>query len=326
MSAAPPTIKHRLEWLLLKGLEKYLGEVSIDKASARARGLAKWGRKILKREWAWTLRNLELIYGPNLSVAQREKLAGLAFGNIFTSYLEGFHPDRGDFRNEGAEHLQIALNAGRGAILCSVHIGPWEPGLKYAASLGFPIAALYRHANNPLSEKEFVRLRAQSGLEMISRKDGWRTMRALMDKKFLGLMVDINTREGGIAAPFLGLPAMCPAGPARLALQFKAPIIPLAAVREAPGRCVLKVLPAIQPVGHKKSPEDLARLTGEVNAAFEGLIHDHAEQYNWLHARWRARPDGALWKPDDSFDAMAAERTEPFATPSARVLTLLEET
>lgn len=324
MSTAAPTLKHRMEWLLLKGLERFLGGVPIGKASARARGLAKLGTKLLRREWAWTLRNLELIYGPNLSPEQRERLAGLAFGAIFTSYMEGFHPNRGDFRNQGAEYLSPILNEGRGAIVCPVHLGPWEPGMKHLAGMGLPMAALYRHANNPLSEREFIRLRAQNGLEMIPRKDVWRTMRALMDKKFLGLMVDINTREGGVAAPFLGLTAMCPSGPARLALQFDIPIIPLAAAREAPGQYVLMVKPPIQPEGDKRNPEDLARLTAQINAVHAEWIHEYAEQYNWLHARWRARPDGSLWKPDDPFDAMAEARTEPFAAPSPRVLKLLE--
>ncbi|MBF0371082.1 MAG: lysophospholipid acyltransferase family protein [Magnetococcales bacterium] len=321
----PPKPAHYLEWLAVKGLVSLVRAGSLDGAYRRIGGLSRLGRKILRSEWNWTLTNLKLVYGPNLSDAARERLATLVFRNLFFSHMEGMRVNEIQFENEGLQHLKAACEMERGVIICGVHVGSWEPGLKrLAEASGRPTVIVYRHANNPLSERVFQKLREPYGVEWVARRDPRGAMQALRDKKILGLMTDINIRQGGIAAPFLGLPAMTPVGPAKLAMRFGSPLLPIIATREAQGRSVFRVGEPIEPLAKGLGEKGEIMLTTRINTAFDDWIHTYAEQYNWLHARWRTRPDGALWRYDDPpIDQMWKSRTTPFATLSERVMKMI---
>ncbi|MBF0339955.1 MAG: lysophospholipid acyltransferase family protein [Magnetococcales bacterium] len=314
-------LRYRLEWLLLQGVISWVRQGDLPAAYARARRLARLGQRLLSREWAWANANLAMIYGENLTAEQRERLAALAFENIFCSHMESIRVHEITFRDANVERLLAARALGRGVIVVGVHVGSWEPGLKRLGSHVAPTAILYRHANNPLSEKRFMELRAGYGVEWISRQNTREIVRAMQERKVMGFMTDINTREGGITAPYLGVPAQCPPGPARLAMKFNTPLVPIIATRSGPGQAVFRVGEPIEPLRGDASDQRITALTTEINHAFTAWVHEYAEQYNWLHARWRARPDGSLWRPED-----AARANPSPAHPSSRVLELLQTT
>ncbi|MBF0295547.1 MAG: lysophospholipid acyltransferase family protein [Magnetococcales bacterium] len=310
---------HWGEWLLLRGLIAWIRSGEFPSAYRKARWLSGVGTRIFASEWAWANANLRLVYGPNLSESQRQRLARLAFENIFYSYMEGMRVHEIGFEDEHPERLRAAHALGRGVLICGVHIGCWEPGLKRLASIASPAAILYRHANNPLSEKTFMALRASYGVEWISRQNTRDIMRAFQEKKVVGFMTDINTREGAVTAPYLGIPAQCFPGPARLAMRFRTPLVPIIATRQAPGRAIFRVGEPIDPLAGGDDPDRVAILTRKINDAFIPWVHEFAEQYNWLHARWRARPDGSLWTPQET----ASFANASHSIPSQRVLDLI---
>jgi Kdo2-lipid IVA lauroyltransferase/acyltransferase len=328
---AKPETKHYIEWLALKMVIGYIRGGDITATAKKVQRLTPLLQKILRSELKWAERNIQMIYGDTLSHEQRKILVRLAFENVLFSHVEGMQVEEIQFQENGLENLQAAIKLGRGVIACSVHIGSWEPALKRLAELvnPTPTAIVYRHANNPLSEAEFIKIRDPYGVEWIRRDQPRQILKAIRDKKVLGLMTDMNTREGGTTAPFLGIPAQCPPGPARLALRFGAPIVPMFSIRKAPGKANFIFLPALEPQQKRSvEEEDVAALTAKINASFATTIHNHAEQYNWLHARWRTRSDGQLWQPDDAIEIMQAARidpTAPYPTLSERVMKKIEE-
>ncbi|MBF0447953.1 MAG: lysophospholipid acyltransferase family protein [Magnetococcales bacterium] len=329
--SSKPTWKHRLEWLALKGVIAYIQSGSVRSTPRKIARLTPLLQKILRSEFQWAQRNLQLIYADTLSEEQRRVLVSLTFENILLSHVEGMQAEAFEFHDSGLEHLQQAIALDRGVLVCSIHLGSWEPGIKHLVDLAAPTptALVYRHANNPLSEAEFIRVRAPYGADCIRRDQPRQILKAVRDKKVLCLMTDINTREGAITAPFLDFPAQCPSGPARLALQFGTPIVPMVSIRTGPGQALFTALPALIPTPKKGATiEELTELTSQINAAFAPLIHTYAEQYNWLHARWRSKSDGTLWKPDSPIELMRAGRTcpvdAPDPTPGDRVLKLIK--
>ncbi|MBF0108838.1 MAG: lysophospholipid acyltransferase family protein [Magnetococcales bacterium] len=319
---------HRLEWWLLRALALWLDRPETGESCRRAMRLANLGRFALRREWAWCQTNLWLTYGPGLSPKERRHLGILAFRNIFMSYVEGLQPEGIQWSGvDGSHHLLEAFRGGSGIILASIHLGGWESGLFHGAGLlNLPMACLYRPANNPLSEQFFQKRRSIYPVEWIPRDDVRTTIRALKQGKILVVMTDINFRNGGVEAPFLGLPALCPPGAGRLALQMDLPLIPVLVFREAPGRNRIQYLPPVALDDLRGGKDAVARATDRLNRIFAPWIHDYAEQYNWLHARWRGRPDGTLWRPRiESWPEMVRERVEPFATVSERIRALLRQ-
>ncbi|MBF0358826.1 MAG: lysophospholipid acyltransferase family protein [Magnetococcales bacterium] len=326
-----PSKKHYIEWLALKTIIAYIRSGTITATQTKVKRLVPVLQKILKSEFRWANRNLQMIYGNSLSEKQRQVLVKIVFENVLFSHVEGMQVGDIKFQEIGTEHIHDALKLDRGVIACSIHLGSWEPGLKRFAELvaPTPAAIVYRHANNPLSEAEFIKIRAPYGVEWIRRDQPRDILKAIKEKKVLGLMTDINTREGGVTAPFLGIPAQCPPGPARLALGLGAPIVPIYAVRDTPGEARLFALPAIEPQKKRgASEEDVAALTTEINTTFAPVIHNYAEQYNWLHARWRARSSGELWRADTTLEVMNNAKVDPSLPPphlGERVFTLINE-
>ncbi|MBF0182890.1 MAG: lysophospholipid acyltransferase family protein [Magnetococcales bacterium] len=318
----PLRVRHRLEWLLLQTLLPWLQSGDLAQASRRAQRLARLLRWLLASEWRWAQNNLYLVYGDHLTPAERLRLAAMAMENMVLTHLDGLRQDPFSILNHDSEArtiLQECLAQGRGAIICGVHLGSWEIGLKWFASLGFPIHVVYRHSNNPLSEQLFMAARAHYGVQWIRRDEPLKLLRALQKRHILVLMTDINQRRDGIPVPFLGTTALSPAGPARLAKRWQVPLLPLVCVREQTGQ--FRILNG--PLLTANADEDEVALTARIYACCQPWIHHYAEQYNWLHARWRSRPDGSLWQRTISAEALAAARLTPPALPAERVHHLL---
>jgi len=203
------------------------------------------------------------------------------------------------------------------------------PGILHKLTFPTPCAIVYRHANNPLSEKEFLKIRAPYGVEWIRRDQPRQLLAAIKNKMAIGLMTDINTRKGGVTAPFLGLDAQCPSGPARLALRFGLPVVPIVSIRKSAGRAHFHVLPPVEPIKTSGTEDtNIASFTSQINSSFEPIIHKYAEQYNWLHARWRAREDSMLWNRKTPLEVMRAARNQsnaPYPALDERVIKKIEE-
>lgn len=286
------------------------------------RRVARLSRRVLKREWQWAHKNLQLVFGPSLSADEVDRLATIAFEEQFMSYLEAVRP-RDDIavRIDGWERLQKARVEGRGTILCAIHLGCWETAIAHLSDLGLPIAAVYKPVRNPWSDREIMNARRFHGVSWIDATRPRAVIRALEADNVLVMMVDLNS-PGGVPAGFLGLEAYCPPGPARLAARYGVPVVAGVAIREGPGEALLWCTDPLAPPAAGDA-DGLAEFTRRLNAAFEPWIIEYAEQYNWPHPRWRNRPDGTTWSMRTPLETMWAARTEPFAPLAGRVRRLI---
>jgi Kdo2-lipid IVA lauroyltransferase/acyltransferase len=318
MMQFPLQMRHYGEWLALRAAMRYVRKGDFASARVRVRRLSGIARRVLDNEWAWALKNLHLVFGPTLGEQERARLAAVAFEQHLLSYVEGLRDSDVEVKVVDEENAIEAYEQGRGVLVCSIHLGSWEPGVRWSAGSGYPIVCVYRPAHNPRSDREFQVVRASYGIEWVRSDDLGGIAAALRARKFVLMMTDLNTLSGGVAADFLGVPAMCPVGPAVLALEMRCPIVPCIGIREDNGVTKLHFEPPIQfdPTG---STKDVARLTRRINQTFEPWVLNYAEQYNWLHPRWRARPDGSIWKASDRVESMWAERIAPFPSLSDRV-------
>ncbi len=315
-----PLVQHRIEAFALRILVTWLRAGSLDTARGRLRRLLPLLKVCLRRDLLWAHQNLRLVYGNNLSSRERGLLASTAFENHLWSYLEGLRNAEMECDFIDPDNLLKTYAAGRGAVLCGIHLGTWEPILRWGPAAGVPVVGVYRPAQNPLSNAIFQEIRSTYGIEWIPSNQPQLIVKALEQKKVVGLMSDLNTLSGGIEAEFLGVPALGPAGPAKLAIGKNVPIIPAFAVRTGRNRGTVRFLPPISPEG--ESPATLAR---RVNSVFEPWILEFADQYNWLHPRWRTRPDGTAWTLATSMEELISARTGPCYLPAQRIRSLLSQ-
>jgi KDO2-lipid IV(A) lauroyltransferase len=311
-----------LEFLLIWPLVALVRALPEPAARALAIGLARVAYRALWRDRGWALRNLELVFGPNLRPAQRTRLAIRSFEHILLTRVEGLRwsLDRMlagviEENGEAARAAQREAAArGVGVIVVSAHLGNFELIPSWIYKDGFRGPVVYRPQDNWRVERLLAGARAEYLLGQALPRGGFTTlslMYALREGRGVGLLIDINTLDAPVFADFLGFPAASPAGAAALALATGAPVLLAVAVRRPDGRHRLifhEPFPLIR-TGDRRA--DIAANTQQYHAALEPYILAHPEQYNWPHPRWRRRPDGSFWTLDQPVGRQAAERIGP---------------
>ena len=311
-----------VEWLALRAMEKLLLGRDIGSARRRLSRLLPVFRTALRHDWKWSLKNLELVFGPNLDEAQREKLALLAMENHLASYLESGFSHGMEFEfDDYAELLELAGD--RGVILCGAHLGSWEPFLRWAPDIGLRLAAVYRKARNPLAERTFQQRRSLYGIEWIPSGDVRAIAQAIDDRKIVAFMTDLNSYESAIFPDFLGVPASFAPGPCALSVLKGAPLIAGVGIRQSVSKVAATFAPALWPDLDRPMAAETSCLAAKLNEFFGSWILEYAEQYNWLHPRWRCRPDGSVWTLKTPAKEMAMARTAPYTVPSERLLRVI---
>jgi KDO2-lipid IV(A) lauroyltransferase len=109
---------------------------------------------------------------------------------------------------------------------------------------------------------------------------------------------DQDAGPRGLFVDFLGRPASTFKSIALLSMEYKAPILVLAAARVGqPLRYLLYLEDVILPEEHAHQPDAARAITARYTAALERLVRRHPEQYLWLHRRWKSSPPAKKARP-----------------------------
>ena len=193
----------------------------------------------------------------------------------------------------GREHLDAALQQGRGAILLGAHMGNLNLLAPYMA-LVTPLAGVIVEPVQPPELFEFVSaVRARTGVRLMpADRDGVRqAMRLLRDNGVLAVAGDRYLGSNSTSVPFFGRPAMLPHGPVVLALRSGAPLIPVTLYSRPGGRQVAELRPPFELVDTGNLRDDLRANMRLVAAAVEETIRVAPHQWVMLDPVWG---DGAV--------------------------------
>jgi KDO2-lipid IV(A) lauroyltransferase len=202
------------------------------------------------------------------------------------------------------EHAEIAgedivlelERQGQPYILIAGHFANWEVMGAAIAKLGLNCNITYRHANNPLVDRRILDSRHAYGIKLLTAKGGVGAKQLLANLKegvSVALMNDQKMNDG-IAAPFFGHPAMTASGPAKMALRFGAPIVPIGVRRLTGTRFrVTFYEPLPDPQSDDKADAVLETVT-RINQWVEARVREAPEQWFWVHRRW----DKSIYRKD----------------------------
>jgi KDO2-lipid IV(A) lauroyltransferase len=195
---------------------------------------------------------------------------------------------RGLAHVQGLEHLQQALEHGRGVILLSAHFTSLEIGGRLL-SLYAPFHPMYRSHDNPVIEYVMAGNRRKHCEKAIPRDSVREMIRSLKGNHAIWYAPDQNTqRKASVFVGFFGQMASTNSGTARLARLTGALVIPFHAVRREQGDGYdLALEPPLEdfPVG------DLEADTQRINDLIEGWVRRSPAHYLWIHRRFRTRPN-----------------------------------
>jgi KDO2-lipid IV(A) lauroyltransferase len=148
--------------------------------------------------------------------------------------------------------------------------------------------------NAPL-DKLVNEYRGRSGNQPVYKNEAARTMmRVLKDAGTIGILADQNTMPGeGIFVDFFGKPACTTTGIARVALHTDAAVVPGYAYWDANLRKYrLRFEPPVELIRTGDAECDIRENTQRFTKVIEDIIRKCPEQWVWIHARWKNRPEG----------------------------------
>lgn len=200
-------------------------------------------------------------------------------------------------RWEGADFVQQALDAGRGLVLLTPHLGSFEVAAQaYAERFGQqqPISVLYRPARQAwLRElEETARARPHLATAPANLAGVRQLMRALRQGQTLGMLPDQVPPHGlGVWAPFFGETAYTMTLAPKLAQQSGAAVLSIFAERlPKGGGYAVRVAPLTDPLPPREGfTEDgwLTAAAAAINRSMEALIAQQPAQYLWGYHRYK---------------------------------------
>ncbi len=286
--------RHRIEHALVTGVSAVVRRLPQGAATRLGHALGWMAYRLDGRHRRITLDNLGATF-PERSAQERSRIAREVFAHFGRKLIEllwftGRSPEEQLALVEfvGAEHIEAAQAAGRGALIVTGHFGFWElHALAHGLRLG-PMAVVARALDNPLLDRQLIDLRSSTGNVVIDRKGGLRRiMRALNANQSVAVLIDqhILTADA-VQVDFLGRPAATTSAVAVLAMRTGAAVIPAFSLPLNDGRYRLIYerpleLPAAE------TPDAVRELTQRCTRVLEKYVRAHPERWLWMHRRWR---------------------------------------
>jgi len=287
-----------------------VGLLPVSVARALGRGLGAAAHAILGRPRGFALQHVALAF-PELDDRARRALVRDTFRHAGESYAElavfpkiAHDPDY--VRVESAA-LDAALARGNGALAITGHVGNWELLAATMARRGLALTVVARKVNDPRFDALITRFRGGAGMSILLRDDPKflsAVRDALAQNRVVALLIDQDSRGGGVFVPFFGRPAHTPPGAAILALRTKAPVVSVFIHRRPEGghAIVFDAIPVEPPAGAGR----VLALTAQFTAVIEAAIRQSPSEWVWWHERWRRQPEASF--ADGACDAPEMQR------------------
>jgi KDO2-lipid IV(A) lauroyltransferase len=188
--------------------------------------------------------------------------------------------------------LREAVRAERGMILALPHMGNWDHAGAWLTATGVPFTTVAERLRPESLFERFVAFRESLGMEVIPLTGGHRPPYALLADRLrsggtLCLLADRDLTSTGIDVQFFGAPARMPAGPAALAHDTGAALLPVTLWYSDRRRWTGRIHEQVQvPVtGDRESK--IRAMTQQVADAFAVSIAQNPQDWHMLQRVWR---------------------------------------
>ncbi|MEV1069339.1 phosphatidylinositol mannoside acyltransferase [Streptomyces sp. NPDC050263] len=273
------------------------------------------GRTIADLAWKLRgkgVRRLESNYARVVPGAGPERLAELSRAGM-RSYLrywmESFRLPawsaervRGGFEAKDLHHLTDGIASDKGVILALPHMGNWDlAGAWVTTALETPFTTVAERLKPETLYDRFVAYREGLGMEVLPHTGGaaFATLaRRLRDGGLVCLVAERDLSASGVEVDFFGDTTRMPAGPALLAQQTDAILLPVTLWYDGSPVMQGRVHPPIEVPETGTRAEKTSVMTQALADAFATGIAEHPEDWHMLQRLWLAdlepRPsDGA---------------------------------
>ncbi|WP_324788646.1 phosphatidylinositol mannoside acyltransferase [Streptomyces sp. H51] len=245
---------------------------------------------------------LESNYARVVPGASPERLAELSRAGL-RSYLrywmESFRLPawsaeriRNGFAPKDLHYLTDGLAAGRGVVLALPHMANWDlAGAWVTTALGTPFTTVAERLKPETLYDRFVAYREGLGMEVLPHSGGtaFGTLaRRLRDGGLVCLVAERDLSSSGVEVTFFGEATRMPAGPALLAQQTGALLLPVTLWYDGSPVMQGRVHPPVEVPETGTRAEKTSAMTQALADTFATGIAEHPEDWHMLQRLWLA--------------------------------------
>src|ERR1700675_4955714 len=291
----------RLQYAVARAFVKMLGVLPRPVARGLAAGTVQLLLLLLPKMRKTAEFNLRLAFPEWSEEHLRDVLNGMAsnLGWMAAEFARMPAYTRENIENvvvlDGHENFLAGKSRGKGVIYLTGHIGAWELSSYAHALYGFPLHYMARPLDNAPLDEMVNEYRGRSGNKPIYKNEAARMMlKVLKEAGTIGILADQKTIPGGgVFGDFLRTQRRTTTGMARVALHTDAAVVPGYAYWDKNLRKYrLRFDPPLELTRTGDAERDIRENTQRFTKVIEEIIRKHPEQWVWIHARWKNRPEG----------------------------------
>jgi KDO2-lipid IV(A) lauroyltransferase len=187
----------------------------------------------------------------------------------------------------GADNLDAALAAGRGAVLALPHSGNWDMAGVWLVQTRGTFTTVAERLKPESLYRRFINYRESLGFEVLPLSGGERPPFEVLCERLRGnrvvcLMAERDLTRTGVEVDFFGEPTRMPAGPAKLAIETGAALLPVHCWNEGDGWRI-SIYPALD-----CASGDVGTITQALADRFADYIAAHPADWHMLQPQWLA--------------------------------------
>lgn len=196
------------------------------------------------------------------------------------------------FEIERLDRITDNIDAGRGVILALPHMGNWDHAGAYFSTNFTPIHSVAEKLEPAQLYDAFLAYRESLGMRIHGLGDPGvyeQLAEACRDGRAVALLADRDLSARGVEVEFFGEKTRFPAGPAALAVDTGAALLPATLFWKGHNAAV--ILPEVVPPEAGERADRIRAATQAVASALEAGIRAHPQDWHMLQRLWLADLD-----------------------------------
>jgi lauroyl/myristoyl acyltransferase len=283
-------------WAVVRGMPEWLARRQFDAIAD-----AVWLRHGASAQRLQA--NLSRVVGPDLPDRELRRLTHRAVRSYLRYWREVFQlPRMGQAevidRTVVVDEWRIKepATSGEGLVLGLPHMGNWDHAGAWLAGTGVPFTTVAERLEPASLFDRFVQFRESLGMEVIPLTGGERPPFEILADRLrsggtLALLADRDLTTTGLEVDFFGAPARMPAGPAALALDTGAALVPITLSYPDERRMQIRAHPRVEVPAEGTRAEKIRRMTQSLADAFAVAIAEQPQDWHMLQRVWVADLD-----------------------------------
>jgi lauroyl/myristoyl acyltransferase len=187
---------------------------------------------------------------------------------------------------QGLEHLQAAVERGKGVIIASAHFGTIEVGGLRLQDF-VDVHAVYDTFKPDYLDRLIQRNRLEKGIHLIGVNDVRSMMRALRNGHALTLLFDRPLeRARGVTVRYFGRETAVPGGPAVLAMKTGAALLPVFMYRQPDKSFECRLFPPVTWVETGDRDSDVQCIMQKLMDTLQTVVRERPDQWYMFRPMW----------------------------------------